>query len=235
MTAVWLSLVAAAILLISPLGIWVDYRHRGKSEDSLLMQIQFLWGLGKFSVQVPVISASRGGLSLRATAGKQKKRIGIAMPSRRQFIRRMTAIQQVKGSVGRFLRLFRRSVKIKKLVWHTQLGINDSARLAQLTGMLWAVKGMVCAGAYGLFRFTTQPVLRVQPQYNRNFFRTVFSCILEFPLGYAIIAAFFAVYLVLKLKLSRRGEENVGTSNSGPDENSDGKYQGNGGCQYSNR
>jgi len=229
----WLAV--AVIVLISPVSVWVDYRHRGKTEDTLLFQVGVLWGLQKFSVQVPVISSSSRGISVQAEAGKVKKSLGFSVPSLQEIKQYLAFVKRVKGTLRRFFNLCRRIIKVRQFVWHTEIGIDDSARLAQMTGALWAVKGMVSAGLYRMFKFSKQPVFRVRPHFNRSYFRTVFTCILEFPLGYAIIAAFFAGYLVIKLKLSKRGEVNVRTSNPRPDEDSHGKYQRDGRCQYSNR
>jgi len=225
-------LAAAAVVVASPVRIWADYRHRGNIDDSLLLKAEFLWGLTSWTLQVPVISSSSRGIALRARTGQGERSNRIVLPSGRlrrleEFFRRLKKSKPLK--------LFLRSVKIRRLVWHTEIGLRDSARLGVLGGALWALKGAVCAGLQQTVRLHRPPVLRVAPRFNSSYFRTVISCILEFPLGYAIIAAFIAVYWAVKYKLSRKGERHVGTSNSGPDEDSHGEYQRNGGCQYSNR
>jgi hypothetical protein len=227
-----LLLAGAVFLFISPVRIWIDYRHRGKAEDSLLVQLRFLWGLSSFSLQVPVISATVRGVTIEAEAGKRKERIGLK-PSPgwlRQSLRTLKFLR-----VRKILNFFRRSLTIRRLVWHTEIGMRDCARLAQLSGALWAAKGMAGAWLQSLLRAERPPVFRVLPHFNRSHFRTVFTCILEFPLGYAIIASFWALYAMLKFKLTKRGGENVRTSNSRADENGHGEHQGNGGCQYGNR
>jgi len=230
----WFILLAgAAAVLISPLRIWVDYRHRGKTEDSLLVQISYLWGLGNINIQVPVITTSSKGVTLQASV-KKKKRLRIPMPRLFQLMH-LLKLHDFLQAMRKFLRFLGRGINIRTLVWQTEIGFADSATLAQSIGVLWAVKGMVCAALARMLRFSKPPVFRVFPYFNRSFFRAVFSCILEISLGYAIIAAFFFIYLVLKLKLSKRGDKNVGTSNSRSDEDGDGKHQGNGRCQYGNR
>ena len=224
-----------AILLISPVRIWVDYRHRGKTEDTLLLQVSLFWGLCPFSIQVPVISSTAKGVSVEAEAGKKKRKVQLKIPSLGQIKKSLQLVQEFKNVIHKFTKFTRRVFKIRQFVWHTEIGLADSARLAQITGILWAVKGTVSAGLVTLLRFTRPPVIRIRPCFNRSYFRTVFTCIVEFPLGYIIIAGFFAVYFVVKVKLSKRGEVNVGTSNSRPDENSNGEHQGNGRRQYSHR
>ena len=207
----FLTVLGIILIVFSlPVRLWLDYRHRGKTEDSLLVQFSMLAGLINYSVEVPVISTSDRGLALGAKTASKKKRIKLSIPSRN-------------------------NLRVRTFVWQTELGMADSDRLAILTGSLWAVKGMVCAGLHCLFTFSAPPVIRVFPRFNRNCFRMAFSCILEFPLGYAIITAFFVGYQAIKLKLKRRGEKIDRTSNSGSDEDSHGKYQGNGRCEYSNR
>ena len=221
-------------LLISPIRIWVDYRHRGKTEDTLLVKVGLLWGLSSFSVQVPVISTSIKGVEVQAEAGKDR-RMGLSLSSLGEIFGKLRTLNIIKGPGRMLLKFFRRSITVQHFVWHTEIGIWDCAHLAQLCGALWAAKGMACAWLHTLFALSRPPVLRVYPKFNRSYFRTALSCILEFPLGYAIIVAFCALYLALKLKLIKRGGENVRTSNSRADENSHGEYQGDGGRQYSNR
>lgn len=225
----------AVVLVISPVRIWIDYRHRGMTEDSLLLQISLLWDARTFSVRVPVISSSPSGVAVQAEAGQSKGKFKLSMPSIQQLKQNMAIIKELKGNFSWLFRFIRKVLWIKQLVWHTEIGLNDSARLAQIAGGLWAVKGTVSAAGQKIFQFSKQPVLRIRPYFNRSYFRTVFTCILEFRLGYIIIVAFFAVFLVLKLKLAKRGENNVGTSNSRLDEDSNGKYQRNGRRQYSHR
>jgi hypothetical protein len=227
-----IGLVFVAVMLSSPVGLWVDYRHRGKTEDSLLLKVSLLWGIGHYTVQVPVISSSDKGVSVEAEAGKKKSRFRLSVPSLGQI---KQSVKHTKGWLHWFYSFSRRVIRIKQFVWHTELGLVDSARLAQITGALWAVKGTVSAGLQKLFRFAKPPVLRVRPSFNRSYFRTVFTCILEFPLGYIIIVGLFIIAMVIKVKLSKRGEVNVGTSNPRPDENSHGKHQRNGRRQYSHR
>jgi|GEM_PF-517675 len=229
----WLSV--AVTIMISPVRLWIDYRHRGKTEDTLLFKISFLWGLKHFTLQVPIIASTSKGVKIRAQDGKKQKRWGIPRPSPAQLAAGLEEWKKLKGGVSKLLGFFGRKVMIKYFVWHTELGMADSARLAQITGGIWAGKGVVCAGLKQLLNFKRRPILRVIPHFQRSYFRTVFTCILEFRLGYAIIAAFFAAYLILKHKLYRRGEENVRTSNPGSDEDGHGKYQRDGGCEYGNR
>lgn len=223
------------ILFFLPVRLWLDYRHRGKTEDSLLVQFSMLAGLINYTVEVPVISTSDRGLALGAKTASKKKRIKLSIPSPEKFGQYWRQYNELRRSLKRIIRSFRNNLRVRTFVWQTELGMADSDRLAILTGSLWAVKGMICAGLHCLFTFSAPPVIRVFPRFNRNYFRVAFSCILEFPLGYAIITAFFVGYQAIKLKLKRRGEKIDRTSNSGSDEDSHGKYQGNGRCEYSNR
>ena len=175
MVARWVvvfQLLAAAVVVASPVRIWADYRHRGNIDDSLLLKAEFLWGLTSWTLQVPVISSSSRGIALRARTGQGERSNRIVLPSGRlrrleEFFRRLKKSKPLK--------LFLRSVKIRRLVWHTR-GVGQRA---------WAcgrcVKGAVCAGLQQTVRLHRPPVLRVAPRFNSSYFRTVISCILEFP------------------------------------------------------
>ncbi len=223
------------LLFFLPVRLWIDYKHRGKTEDSLLVQISMLAGVFCYSLTVPVISSSDKGLTLGMQSGSKKKlrRFTFSIPP--ELIKCWRQYRDLWSSGIRTFRFFRKHIRIKRFVWHTELGMRESHRLAIVTGSLWAVKGMVLGGLHNFFFFSTPPTIRVFPRFNRNYFRVAFSCILEFPLGYAIITAFFAGFQAIKFRLKRRGANNGGTSNPGPDEDSHGEYQGNGRCEYSNR
>ena len=224
-------LIVVTIVLISPVRVWLDYRHQGLSEDALLVQSQVLWGAKTFALQVPVIATGKRGVSLQARSGKFSKRLKFEAPtSLSQLKQAKQLFQAAKPVMQRQFKLTRRFLRIERLISHTEVGINDSALLAQLVGSLWGIKGLVVGKAQSVFRFTNQPILRIKPRFNQSYFRTVFSCILVFPLGYIIIVALITAYLLLKLKLAlKRGEnKDVGTSNSRSHEDSHGKHQGNG-------
>lgn len=230
----WLAAVLAFLLFLAflPIRLWVDYKHRGKSEDTLLVHFSTLWGLVEHSTEVPVVKGGRNKLSLASKA--TKKKFTLSRPSLAELAGYWQDYQEIRRA--KISRLFRRNFKIRQLTWHTELGLEDSDRLAVLTGGLWAVKGLVVAGLYHVFSFSAPPVIRVLPRFNRNYFRLSVSCILEFPLGYAIITAFYAGFLAVKLILKRRsGKKSDRTSNPGPDEDSNGKHQGNGRCEHGNR
>lgn len=230
-----LGVVLAVAAFFWPVRLWVDYRHRGKTEDTLLIQFCLWGGIGSLTFQVPVITTFSRGIAIRAEVGSKKKHLDFPLPTVKQLRQYWQIFKKARRILHRVFSLFRRTMRIKRFVWHTEMGMNDSARLAQLTGALWAVKGTTCAALLNWFSFVGEPVFRVCPRFNRSYFRMVITCILEFPLGYAIIVTCFAIGLALKLKLIKRGEGNGRTSNPRPDEDSHGKYQRNGGCKYSDR
>ncbi|MTI94829.1 MAG: DUF2953 domain-containing protein [Firmicutes bacterium] len=227
---VWWAIIIP-VILVSPVHVWLDYRHRGKTEDSLSLRISWLWGLGSFSFQVPVIHTEKSGVAVKAEAGARKKNIKFPFKLSLRDILFMSAnFKYLKSPLDKYLRFSRVFLKIERFVWHTELGIWDSARLGQLIGVVWSAKGMISGMLGRYLKFKKTPVLRVLPMFNTSRFRTVVSCILVFPVGYIIIAAIFGIYMVVKVKLltKRRGEADVRTSNSGIDEDCHGKYQGNG-------
>ncbi|HOC06362.1 MAG TPA: DUF2953 domain-containing protein [Bacillota bacterium] len=218
-----------------PVRLWIDYKHRGMKEDSFLVQISTLAGALSYSLELPVVRSSGKGMTFAQEKGSKKRgrRLLFSIPWKLS-----SNWRELRDSMrfGRgVFRFFRRQLKIKRFVWHTELGMRESHRLAIITGSLWAVKGMALSYLYNLYTFTAPPVIRVLPRFNKKILRVAFSCILEFPLGYAIMTAFFAGFQAIKLRLKRRGASNGRTSNPGSDEDSYGKYQGNGRCEYSNR
>ena len=225
---------AVMLFFFQPIRLWLDFRHRGKTEDSLLLQVSVLWGLIKYSLEVPIISTSSEGLALETHADGKKNRMQLHVPSLQELGLYWRRFQENKDFLQRVFRLCRHGIKVKSFVWQTDFGFGDSDRLAILAGGLWALKGIIIASLNNVFNFTAPPVIRVFPRFDRNCFRVAFSCILEFPLGYAIITAFFAGCHVLK-NLIRRGAKIDRTSNPGLDEDGHGKHQRNGGREYSNR
>ena len=133
------------LLLFLPVRLWIDYKHRGKTEDSLLVQISMLAGVFCYSLEVPVISSSDKGLTLGMQTGSEKRRRRLSFSIPQELGRYWRQYRDLLRSGTRIFRFFRRHLKVKRFVWHTELGMRESHRLAIVTGSLWAIKGMVLA------------------------------------------------------------------------------------------
>lgn len=234
-----ISIVVAFIVLIllffSPFRLWLDYRHRGLTEDSMVLQFTALGGLYRRTTMVPVIRSSPEGLVFGTVEARKRGRLTVPGPKPGGLAGYW---QGLKDSLPMFLRLYplyRRRLKVKSFRWQTEVGLTDSYSLALLSGALWAVKGVVVASLCRLFTFKTTPKIKVIPRFGRATFRLSVSCILEIPLGYAIITAVFVLFHKLKLRLKRRSANDERTSNPGADENRHGEHQGNGRCKYCHR
>jgi len=133
-----------------------------------LVQVGLLWGLKSFSVEVPIISSSAQGVAVQAEVGKKKKKIRLSIPSLEQLREHFKLLSSVKKQVKKILNFFFSSVKVKRFIWHTELGIQDSARLAPLVGAMWAVKGSACAALQSWFPFQKRPICRIIPHFNSS-------------------------------------------------------------------
>ena len=207
---------AITFLYFQPLRLWIDYRHRGQGQDSMFLQVSTLGGLFCYTA-VPAIDTKEIPDS-RTNAPEAGK----------QFLERLSSLwQRYRDWWDLWYKvawLFPDRLRVRRFVWQTELGVEDCYSLALLTGGLWSLKGMVYAGINHLLSFTVPPAIRILPRFNRNLFRVSFSCILEIPLGYAMIVAFLTGFKASNHKVKRKGEQGERTPHTRSDEDSHGEH-----------
>ena len=91
-------------------------------------------------------------------------------------------------SFHRIVRYFLRKVSVRKLEWHSVIGVGNAALTGTLTGALWSVKGGVLGVISNYMRLKDMPNLSITPSFQKAYSQTQLSCMIQFRIGYAMVA-----------------------------------------------
>lgn len=141
------------------------------------------------------------------------------------------AINQWLPTMKKPLVHFLKEIKIRKLIWKTELGTGHAAHTGKIVGFIWTLKGMIEAWVHCHLRIKGQTVISAVPNYQRVNAESVLTCMVTFRSGKAISTAYY-MYLRWK-KLSRRVDD--GTSNQRFNDDSNGEFEGNDRRKYDRR
>lgn len=193
----WLFLAALTALVVLftlvPVNICVQFRYCRKK-----------WQ-GHFQLAIwPGLKYEKKVFGPTAALPEQPAREIPPPPKKTAFSKRIRKLRIAAESVLPVLPSFLRRLTLKKLRWHTRIGLSDAFSTAVAAGLLWGVKGSLVSSLYRLVRPLSLPDLAVLP----DFFRP--SCALYFESRISVrpadvfIAGVKAGYLYLKAGVRRR-------------------------------
>ena len=90
-----------------------------------------------------------------------------------------------------------KSIRLDQLEWVTSLGLKHADQTAMLTGLLYAVKGMVSSFFITMMQNETHPKMTVTPIYVKPTYETEVKCIFSFKIG-QIMRDMFRILLQYK-------------------------------------
>ncbi|MED1561494.1 hypothetical protein AJ85_04290 [Alkalihalobacillus alcalophilus ATCC 27647 = CGMCC 1.3604] len=186
-------------MLIFLAKITIDCHYQHQIDDDLLTVQVKLWAIHIYTFSSPVIKVDPKTLSvtleeknespLGTTDKKQRFTINWL---KKEIKKSQRFLQQVTGFY-KIVQRFMKKVKVKKLEWHSQVGVDDAVLTAQLAGALWTLKGVVIGFVSNFFTLVHYPRIQVDPIYQGMMTKTNFSCMFSFRIGQAIIAGLLIV------------------------------------------
>ncbi|MCY0901591.1 MAG: DUF2953 domain-containing protein [Firmicutes bacterium] len=127
-----------------------------------------------------------------------------------------------------------RSFRVCDFQWGSRIGAGDAALTAITAGSLWSIKGGVVGVMSNYLTLVRAPNLNVEPCFSAAVFESDVLCIVESPLGQAIMAS-LRLYRLLHGRRERDANATPGSSHSVNDANRDGEPQRDGGRQHDHR
>ena len=112
-------------------------------------------------------------------------------------------VEMVFGYLSTFyhmLKNFFKRIKVRQLIWTSEIGTGDAATTGIATGASWAVKGNILAMIRHYFLLETKPQVNVFPDFQNPVLRTNIHCMIQVQVGQTIIAGIKAIRLFRKLK-----------------------------------
>ncbi|MHC0037358.1 DUF2953 domain-containing protein [Pseudoneobacillus sp. C159] len=187
--ALIILLVLIIILFWSKLSILLDYYH-GNDNDHLKITFKIWFGLIKYKKEIPVIKIDDNSptivLKEKSKQGMKDTQIGKkdiveSIDSTKWLLRHVVNLHTI-------VRTFFKKVSVKRVEWHTNIGVGDAADTAVLTGAIWAAKGSLIGLISHYFRLLEMPKMTVTPYFNHKISQLSFKCMFQFRIGQAMIA-----------------------------------------------
>ncbi|MBB6445715.1 DUF2953 domain-containing protein [Bacillus benzoevorans] len=191
-----LLILLFAIILMIKMKVSIHYKH-AQDDDSLKIEFRVLFGLIKYRLNVPLIKVDDDSPSLVVennleSGNGDKKKEETTKITEDDLLKRFhdfKALLEHVVSLHRIIRNFLKKVKITKLDWFTAIGTGDAALTGMLSGAVWTIKGSIIGLISHYFLLKNVPRVSVQPYFQMKVTQTVFTCMLQFRIGYAMFAA----------------------------------------------
>ncbi|MCM3715019.1 DUF2953 domain-containing protein [Alkalihalobacillus oceani] len=180
------------LIMITKLTISIIYRHL--KDDDLLEVAVRVWGMRVYTFSAPVIQLDDTSLSLIV---REEQEMGPKKSDKTQAFTINTLLNDfrllndlVHHVVGlhQIMKRFLRHVSLKQLHWYTAFGVGEAAMTAQLSGVIWGLKGSMIGLLSHYVKVKQLPKLRVDPRFQEVITQVSFSCMISFRIGHAIVA-----------------------------------------------
>lgn len=199
---IWLLVVLMILLLLftliifTKLTIQIDYFHHNDNDD-LMLEFRIWFGLIKFKKHIPLIKIDDNSPSIVVKSNSPKqpqetstdKNVHQIKPS--DIVRNLKNVRELLTHVFNLkvvVRKFMKKVSVKKLEWHTIIGVGDAAITGMVSGGLWAIKGSIIGLLSHFLKLREMPHLTVTPHFQQAIIQTRITCIFQFRIGNAILA-----------------------------------------------
>jgi hypothetical protein len=158
-----------------------------------------IWfGLIKYTIKVPLIKVDDNSASLVV---KSKTKMGDSSDESTKEDEKQITTEDVETNLSnakkllnhvfglhQIVRNFFRRVTLKGLEWNTLIGLGDAAHTGTITGAIWAFKGSIIGLLSHYFKLKEVPKISVTPHFQAAVIQTRLTCIIQFRIGYAILA-----------------------------------------------
>ncbi|WP_442595483.1 DUF2953 domain-containing protein [Neobacillus sp. D3-1R] len=198
----WLIIALIILLIIIITIIWtkltiiLDFYH-GNDNDHLKLEFKIWFGLIKYKKDIPLIKIDDNSPSIiyedKTKKGKNEK-------TSKEEVKQVTEndIQRSLRNAKRLLehvvglhsivKHFLTKVKVKKVEWHSVIGVGDAMYTGVLTGAIWALKGSIVGLISHYMKLKDMPRMTVTPYFQQTVNQTRFRCMFQFRIGQAMLA-----------------------------------------------
>ncbi|MGM0874910.1 MAG: DUF2953 domain-containing protein [Bacillota bacterium] len=186
------------LIIFTKLTVTLDLNHVGDN-DRFKIKFRAWFGLLRYTIDIPLVKVDDDGPNLivkqEQKAGSEKadnkgneKEEKVTPEDLLNSLNDIKEIAQHIVGLKKIIRRFLKKIRIKKLDWHSQLGIGDAAHTGILTGAAWTIKGSVIGLMSQYMKLETRPVVTITPEFNQFCSRTKLQCIFHFRIGQAMFA-----------------------------------------------
>ncbi|KAB7667988.1 DUF2953 domain-containing protein [Bacillus sp. B1-b2] len=191
------SLVLLSLFIsILKLTIYVRYYHK-KDNDDLTIEVRLFFGLIKIKKKIPLIKIDDDSPTIVV---KDETEIGNAeepiQKDTKQFgahdliniLSNTKEVLQHVVNLHRIVKYFLSKLTIKNMEWSTIVGLGDAAHTGMVTGAIWAGKGGIIGIISQYMKLANMPKINIYPQFQGVASETLFTCMIQFRIGHAMMA-----------------------------------------------
>jgi hypothetical protein len=185
------------LIIFTKLTIQIDYFHHNDNDD-LKLEFRIWFGLIKYKKHIPLIKIDENSPSIVVKTNSSKQQPKETSPAKNvKQIKPsdiVTNIKNVREILTHVINLkvvvkkFLKKVSVKKVEWHTIVGVGDAAITGIVSGGLWAIKGSLIGFLSHSLKLREMPHLTVTPHFQQAIIQTRITCIFQFRIGNAILA-----------------------------------------------
>ncbi|MEH7176502.1 DUF2953 domain-containing protein [Neobacillus vireti] len=197
LTVLFIIILLLLLIIFSKLTIHLTYFHHNDN-DELTLKFSIWFGLIKYTMNVPLIKIDDNSPSIVVKENTKMGDSGESEASQKEaqiteddiiskwnnakeLIQHVFNLQVI---VSKFLK----RIVIKHFEWHSLVGIGDAAHTGVIAGALWTIKGSIVGLISHFLSLKNMPVLSVTPHFQLAIIQTRITCIIQFRIGYAILA-----------------------------------------------
>lgn len=183
-------------MLITKVKVYLQYQHHN-DDDHLKIQFKIWFGLIKYKIELPLIKIDDDSPTIVVKQKKSEREQESSMNKEtKQFSYDdlLNSFMDMKEllvhiiSFNSIVRKFLKKVAIKKIEWHTTVGVNDAAYTGMIAGAFWAIKGGIIGMISHFLKLQTVPNITITPQFQLAISQTFISCMIQFRIGHAMLA-----------------------------------------------
>ncbi|AYV74161.1 DUF2953 domain-containing protein [Bacillus circulans] len=196
-----LAIIIGAFLLLLlfsfflKLTIHIRYYHK-KDNDDLKIEVRALFGIIRYKKTIPLIKIDEDSPTLvieeeTEITGKKEKIEDTKQFSGSDLLNFLSNSQELLNHVVHFHRIVRSflaKLTIKNIEWSSIVGLGDAAHTGMISGAIWSVKGSIIGMISNYMKLHDMPKINIYPQFQGVASETLFSCMIQFRLGHAMMA-----------------------------------------------
>lgn len=188
-------LLLLVLLCFLKLTIHIRYYHK-KDNDDLKIEVRALFGLIKYKKTIPLIKIDNDSPTLvmeeeTEIKGKKDTTEETKQYSPSDLLNFLSNSKELLNHVVQFHRIVRSflaKLTIRNIEWSSIVGLGDAAHTGMVSGAIWAVKGSIIGIISNYMKLLDMPKINIYPHFQGVASETLFSCMIQFRIGHAMMA-----------------------------------------------
>lgn len=194
--ALMFLLFLVVLVVLTKLTVLLTYFHHN-DDDDLKIEFRIWFGLIKYTVNIPLIKVDDNSPSIilkGKTDNAQQETTRDTKVNQITLHDMLNSLKNYKEVIkhvvhfNKIVKRFLEKVSVKQFAWNSVIGVGDAAHTGMMAGTLWTIKGSVVGMLSHYVKIKKMPYIMVDPDFQQTIVRTKLSCMIQFRIGYAILA-----------------------------------------------